>query len=206
MAGLLSTADEAAIKQRIAEVEQKTAGELLVIAAARSSGYERPRALASALCTFALAVAAHELAVRIPGLWVLCAQAPLFVGLYWLSGHSVFTRWLVPDELCRQKVSARAQQLFVAHGITETRDRSGVLVYLSEAEHRIEILGDRGVHERVGGEGWQRMVDSVVVAIQSGQAGKGVLAAIDAIGVVLAEHFPPRADDVNELADDVVRA
>jgi putative membrane protein len=206
MAGLLSTADAAAIKQRIAEIEHKTAGELLVVASARSSGYERPRALASALVTFVLAVLVHEFAARVPGLWVLCAQAPVFVGLYWLSAHPLFTRWVVPDELCRQKVSARAKQMFLEHGITETRDRSGVLVYLSEAERRIEILADRGVHARVGGEGWQRMVDSVVLAIHAGQAGKGLLAAIDAIGAVLAEHFPPRADDVNELANDVIRA
>jgi putative membrane protein len=105
----------------------------------------------------------------------------------------------------RQKVAARARQLFVEHGITETRDRSGVLVYLSEAEHRIEILADRGVHQRVGAEGWQRMVDGVVKAIQQGEAGKGVLAAVDAIGAVLVEHFPRRTDDVNELSDAVVR-
>jgi putative membrane protein len=129
----------------------------------------------------------------------------VFVGLYWLSGLAWFTRTLVPEELCRQKVSARAKQLFLEHGVTETRDRSGVLVYLSEAEHRIEILADRGVHERVGKDGWQRTVDGVVQAIRAGQAGQGVLAAIETIGAALAEHFPPRPDDVNELSDAVVR-
>lgn len=203
---LLSSADEAAIEQRIGEIEQKTAGELLVVTAARSSGYDRARAQASALVTFALAVLTYLFVPHVPGVWVLCAQAPLFVGLYWLAAAPVLTRALVADGVQRQKVAARARQLFVEHGITETRDRSGVLVYLSEAEHRIEILADRGVHQRVGAEGWQRLVEGVVSAIHQGQAGKGVLAAIDTIGGVLVEHFPRRADDVNELSDAVVRA
>ncbi|MET0410717.1 MAG: TPM domain-containing protein [Polyangiaceae bacterium] len=202
---ILNTADEAAIQQRIGEIEQKTAGELLVVTAPRSSGYDRARAQASALVTFALAVLTYLFVPHIPGVWVLCGQAPLFVGLYWLAALPPITRALVAEGVQRQKVAARARQLFVEQGITETRDRSGVLVYLSEVEHRIEILADRGVHQRVGAEGWQRMVDGVVSAIQRGQAGQGVLAAIDAIGLVLTEHFPRRADDVNELSDTVVR-
>ncbi len=202
---ILSTADEAAIQQRIGEIEQKTAGELVVVAAPRSSGYDRARAQASALVTFALAVLTYLFVPHVPGVWVLCAQAPLFVGLYWLGALPAFTRALVSDAVQRQKVSARARQLFIEQGVTETRDRSGVLVYLSEAEHRIEILADRGVHQRVGPDGWQRLVDSVVSAIQRGQAGQGVLAALDTIGVLLAEHFPRRPDDANELPDAVVR-
>lgn len=205
MAHLLTGADEEKVRERIAQVERRTAGELLVIVSQQSSGYDRARALASAVVTFALAVLAYLMLPRVPGLWVLCAQAPVFVVLYWLTGRPALLRLLVPDEEQRRKVQARAHQLFLEQGATETRDRSGVLLYLSELEHRIEVVADRGIHERVGAECWKRVVEDVVSGIRRGTPVAGVLAAIDDIGVVLAEHFPPRPDDQNELPDQVVR-
>jgi putative membrane protein len=98
-------------------------------------------------------------------------------------------------------VKARAEQLFIEEGVTETRERSGVLLYLSEAEHRVELLADRGIHERVGAETWQRLVDEVVIGIRAGHAMDGIVKAVDAIGASLAQHFPPSSDDVNELSN-----
>jgi putative membrane protein len=134
-------------------------------------------------------------------LWVLCAEAPLMLLAWWLTGASAVTRRLVPARLQREAVLARAEQAFIEQGVTETRDRSGVLLFLSETEHRLELLADRGIHERVGSEVWQALVDDVVGAIRKGQAASGLTRAIDAIGARLAEHFPPSADDVNELPD-----
>jgi putative membrane protein len=205
MARLLSESDEQQIAERIAGVERQTAGELVVIVAAQSSAYDRQRAFAAALATFLLALAVYLFVPHVPGAWVISGQAPVFVGLYALAGMPALLRLLVPDAVRELEVSARAKQLFIERGVTETRDRSGVLVFLSEAERRLEIVADKGVHERVGSEGWQRMLNDVVGAIRAGAAGRGVLGAVDAIGGVLREHFPPRPDDVNELPDAVVR-
>jgi putative membrane protein len=120
---------------------------------------------------------------------------------WWLSGLGAVTRRLVPVGAQREAVRARAEQSFLEQGVTETRERSGVLLFLSEAERRVELLADRGIHERVGTEAWQALVNAVVDSIRTGQAGAGIASAVDAIGAHLAQYFPPSPGDTNELAD-----
>ena len=141
MARLLSESDETQIAERIASVERQTAGELVVIVAEQSSNYDRQRAFGAALATFLLALLVYLFVPHVDELWVLCGQAPMFVGLYALAGSPSLLRLLVPDAVRELKVSTRAKQLFIDRGVTETRDRSGVLLFLSEAERRLEIVG-----------------------------------------------------------------
>jgi putative membrane protein len=205
MAHLLSKAEEAEVAEHVASAERGTAGEIVVVIAQRSAPYERQRASVSLALTLLTAVLVFELVPSAPVLWLLCGQAPLFLITWWLSGHVSLTRYLVPGAVRSEAVKTRAKQLFIDQGLTETRQRSGVLLYLSEAEHSVELLADRGIHERVGSEEWQRTVDAVVKCIRSGRAAAGITGAIDAIGASLARHFPPAPDDINELSDAIRR-
>jgi putative membrane protein len=202
MASLLSQDDTAKIAERVAAAERGTAGEIVVVFAEQSGGYERQRAAASFTATLLVAVGLYSFVPAIPELYVLCGQAPLMLSFWWLSGLRPVTRLLVPASVQREAVRARSRQMFLDQGVTETRERSGVLMYLSEAERRVELLADRGIHEHVGAEDWQKLVDEVVGAIRKGQAAEGVGAAVDAIGARLAQHFPPSPDDINELPDE----
>lgn len=198
----LLTADESArVAERVAAAERSTAGEIVVVVAERSSDYAAERTAFSFSLTLLLAIATYFLVPRIPEVWVLTGQAPAMVLLWWFSGRPVILRRLVSSVDQMGKVEARAKQLFVEHGVTETRQRSGVLLYLSQAERRVQLLADRGIHERVGQEVWQRTVDAVVAAIHEGKAARGIIEAVDAIGASLAQHFPAQAGDVNELSD-----
>jgi putative membrane protein len=202
MAQLLSQEDTARIAERVAAAELRTAGEIVVVLAEQSGGYERQRVAVSFTATLLVAVGVYSLAPAIHELWVLCGEAPLMLAFWWLSGRRPLMRLLVPAAAQLEAVRARSRQVFLDHGVTETRERSGVLVYLSETERRVELLADRGIHERVGAEDWQKLVDEVVSAIRKGHAAQGLVAAIDAIGARLAQHFPPSADDINELPDE----
>jgi putative membrane protein len=202
MAHLLTTAETATVAEHVARAERATAGEIVVVLAERSAGYERPRVAASFTATLLVAIALYTFVPTLSELWVLCAEAPIMAAFWWFTGLSAVTRWLVPAQAQRAAVLARAEQSFLEHGVTETRDRSGVLLFLSEAERRVELLADRGIHERVGTEDWQTLVNDVVKAIREGRAAAGIAGAVDAIGARLAQHFPPRPDDLNELADE----
>jgi len=196
-------------RQRVAErvtlAERRTAGEIVVVVARRSGDYAVERAAFSGGLTLLAVLAGYFWLPMVPELWLLCAQAPVGFLAWWFSGLSPVLRLLVPRAAQHGAVRARAEQLFVERGVTETRGRSGVLLYLSEGEHRVELLADRGIHERVGAEGWQRVVDQVVGMIRQGHAADGIAAAVDSIGESLAQHFPREADDVNELPDAVTR-
>jgi putative membrane protein len=202
MKHLLSAAEASRVAEHVARAERSTAGEIVVVLAERSAGYERQRVAVSFTATLLTAIALYTFAPVIPELWVLCAEAPIMLLFWWLSGLPVLTRRLVPVGVRREAVRARAEQSFLEQGVTETRERSGVLLFLSEAERRVELLADRGIHERVGTEDWQALVNAVVEAIRTGQAGAGIASAVDAIGARLAQHFPPSLDDVNELPDE----
>jgi len=202
MAHLMTEAEAAKVAEHVAQAERGTAGEIVVVLAERSDGYERQRTAACFTATLLAALALYTFVPSLPELWVLCAEAPLMLLFWWLSGLPGLTRVLVPAEARRAAVLARAEQSFIEQGVTETRDRSGVLLFLSEAERRVELLADRGIHQRVGADVWQALVNDVVAAIQTGKAANGIADAVDAIGARLSEHFPPAPDDTNELPNE----
>lgn len=195
--------DRDAVAKRIAEIEEKTAGEIVVHLVDRSDDYAFWRLLASGVAAVALAEAGSFF-------WpMLSAYAlELAVGtavLLWLaSAPSVVLRQVVPKAAMAQAVDLRARAAFLEDGVHETRDASGVLILLSKLEHRVVILADAGIHARVGVDGWSAHVQTIVQGIREGRATESLLSALDAIGDELAAGFPPRPDDVNELENHVI--
>ena len=97
----------------------------------------------------------------------------------------------------------RARALFTQLGMHKTRDRNGVLVYLALEDHKLAIVGDEAIHARVGDAYWQRVRDLMVAHLKAQAPGEAVVQAVEDVGRVLAEHFPRRPDDPNELTDEV---
>ena len=97
-----------------------------------------------------------------------------------------------------------AEKAFVRLGMTATKDRNAVLFFIVPARHKFVVLGDSGIHERVGQEFWHRMVRTLSEKFRQGDFTGGIVAAIEAVGDGLARHFPYCAEtDTNELPDDV---
>ncbi len=96
---------------------------------------------------------------------------------------------------------ARAGAVFRALGMERTARRNGVLVYLALEDRKLAVVGDEGLHARVGDAGWARVRDLMVERLRAGRAAEAVLAAVAEVGRVLAEHFPRRPGDVDELPD-----
>ena len=97
----------------------------------------------------------------------------------------------------------RAAEVFATLGMQTTAERNGVLIYLAIDDHKLAIVGDAGVHARVGQEYWQRVRDAMVERLRAGQARDAVLHAVTEVGLVLRRLFPRRPDDQNELSDRV---
>lgn len=202
--GSLMTSEEAKrVSLAIETVERKTAGEVMVVVAARSDHYADVRALVALVLAVGCAWVVYWLLPTVPSGLIFGGQVLLWLGFWMLAGTGSVVRALVPPARLTKAVDAKAKQVFVEHGLTETRDRSGVLILVSELEHRVHILADRGIHEVVGEQGWQREVDVILRAIRNGTAEVGLCEAVAHIGAKLAEVFPPRSDDANELTDHV---
>jgi uncharacterized membrane protein len=97
----------------------------------------------------------------------------------------------------------RAREVFVALRMHETAHRAGVLIYLALDAHALAIVGDEGIHARVGEHYWVSIRDRMVDRLRAGAPRDAVIDAVRDVGAVLSREFPRRPDDVDELPDEV---
>lgn len=86
----------------------------------------------------------------------------------------------------------------------QTRDHTGILLMLILKEHRFQILADTGINARVPQTIWDEIASKLAESFRQGRYLPGIVDAIHAMGAILAQHFPRRSDDTNEIADEVV--
>jgi putative membrane protein len=112
---------------------------------------------------------------------------------------------LTPDATKIRRVRRRAIMLFQVGTERRTATRTGVLVYLSLAERRAEIVADESIQSKIGGEEWGEAMVALLDGVRAGRPGEGIAAAIGKIADVLARHFPHTGTDPNELPDRLIQ-
>jgi len=105
----------------------------------------------------------------------------------------------------RGDVLDAARRAFEELGMTATAERNGVLFFVATHSRRFAVVGDAGIDARVPDGFWDEIVNRVREAFAAGRFGEGLVAGIERAGEKLAEHFPRRPDDVNELPDQISR-
>jgi uncharacterized membrane protein len=112
---------------------------------------------------------------------------------------------LHPGLLLRgQSARARAVDVFSQLRVWDTGRNNGVLVYLLLADHKVEIIADRGVHKHVGTTEWERICHTMEERFRTGRFEEGVIGGIRAVGEHLARHYPGSGSNPNELPDKPV--
>jgi putative membrane protein len=223
MAGYLSDADHARVSAAVGAAEGRTAGEIVTVVADRSDGYSDIALAWAALVAFvALAVLALVpefylgLADAVLGRWAhewtprevftlaaLVAFAK-FLGLWLLQLWQPLKFFLIPRSVKTVRTLARAVSLFKVGAERRTHGRSGVLIYLSMREHRAHIVADEAISSKVSAETWGEAMAAMLAEIKQGRIADGMIAAVERVGIVLAEHFPRDANDTNELPDRLI--
>jgi uncharacterized membrane protein len=97
-----------------------------------------------------------------------------------------------------------AHRAFERLGMTATKDRNGVLFFVVPARHRFVVLGDCGIHEKVGQEFWHHIARALSERFRHGDLTGGIVAGIEVVGEGLARHFPrlSGADDLPHQGDE----
>ena len=122
---------------------------------------------------------------------------------YFIGNISSIDRLIVPKKIRDQKVQERATRYFMESGVYNTKDRTGILIFISIMERRVELLADSGINEKISPEKWQNIVDNIIKGIKHKDIASHLTESINKCGDLLAEHFPIQADDKNELTDDI---
>ena len=101
-------------------------------------------------------------------------------------------------------VSGAAGKAFTRLGMRDTKDRNGILFFVVPSRQRFVVLGDQGIHEKVGQDFWDKLVAAMAGDFKAGKFNEGLIRGIEECGRLLAVHFPYQgAADVNELPDDI---
>jgi putative membrane protein len=199
----MSPQDRDRIVAAIRAVEERTSGEIVCVLAEQSADSGALPILLAALG----ALATPWLLVAFTGLPVLAIlswQILVFLVLVFLLSLPRARVALIPRRARRAMAFRVATEQFFTRSISRKHDRSGILIFVSLAEHYARIVADDGIDARVPQSHWQATVDALIAHTREGRVADGFIAAIEMCGAVLAEHFP-QTDDAspNELPDRI---
>ena len=108
------------------------------------------------------------------------------------------------EDQCTVDVLDRAAFIFDELGMTKTALKNGVLIYVAVEHQKFAIIGDAGIHQKVGNDFWNAIKEKMAVAFKQSKFEEGLAAAILASGEALSTFFPCGDDDKNELGDDIL--
>lgn len=97
-----------------------------------------------------------------------------------------------------------AEKEFVRLNMHKTRDKTGILIYLNLQLRQFYILADTGINEKVEQSRWDAIRDGIQKDFANGKYTRGILTGIEEVGGILSEHFPIKADDTNEISNEVI--
>jgi len=206
---LFSTDDRRRIAAAIEAAETGHMGEIVPYVVLRSAPYAavpwRGGALGFVLAGMLIGLTRGALPDAFPllaqdGLALLLMVGAAAAAALLSSALAPVTRRLIPQDHINRAVGQRAKVAFVEEEVFATRHRTGILLFVSLLEHRIEILADAGIYAHVADEAWQAVADRIRRGMESGSLTDGLIAGIAACGKILQAHgFETAADNPDEL-------
>jgi putative membrane protein len=219
----LSPEDHRRVIEAVRKAEAGTSGEIVTVLAERSDGYFDVALAWAAAAAFAALVA---LAIApdfylgiyesISGGWIAewtpralfevaaLVAALKFAGMMLMQLWQPLKFFLVPGPIRTARVHERAISAFRIGAERRTHGRTGILIYLSMREHRAEILTDESIAAKVAPEVWGEAMVALLAEVKQGRVADGMIAAVERVGIVLAEHFPAGSENANELPDRLI--
>ncbi|MDI1301368.1 MAG: TPM domain-containing protein [bacterium] len=110
--------------------------------------------------------------------------------------------WPLAEVLGKKTLRERALEIFGLARVWDTRENTGLLIYVLLCEQRVEIVADRGLHAAAGTAAWERICADMAQAFRDGEFAAGSVAAVNAVSALLLQHFPAGTEgNPNELPD-----
>lgn len=200
----LSAEEKQKISAAIRNVESGTQGELLCVITSASNDYRYLPLFWSVLVTLLVPAVIWMLGVWWNAWEIYFAQIAVFLVAMTVFQWSPVKMRLIPKHVQTMHAARRAREQFYAQCLHRTRERTGVLLFVSVAEHFVEILADEGIHTKVAPGTWDNIVAAFVDNVRQRRTAQGFLQAIEACGTILQEHFPARVDNPDELPNRLI--
>ena len=202
-------ADRKRIEAAVHEAEGQTSGEIVPYVVASSDLYEEAEWKTSALLG-GIVLLAFVLLHRLTEVWLpvdlagtaIAVIAAAVVGVLLARYVPFVKRIFAGRKLMERRVRQRAVEAFVDEEVFDTKERTGILIFLSLTEHQVLVLGDSGINAKVRQHEWEDVVKVIIDAVKKGKVVDGLVAAIRQCGHLLQRQgVLRRPDDKDELPD-----
>jgi putative membrane protein len=223
---MLTQKDRDAIAAAVAEVEAGTSGELVCVLARRVSSYREGPLIWAAVASLVVTPLLVSLGLKptllqelMGGGWMAAQsasldanlrtalasyaalQAVVFIVVGLIALIPQIRRLLTPGALKRHRVHRAALTHFAAVGLTAEDAPTGIVIFASEEDRRVEVIAGQAIHEKCGEAAWREAVKAVQQGMRSGDEGGGFVRAVRLCGEALAKHFPAQGERKNRLSD-----
>ncbi len=202
---LFTQEEQEKIKAAVAAVESQTSGEVVPMIVAASSEYQHIEWFGAGVVGLAFGLTGSWVFGGGSILWFLPVYVVAFVLFFFLLRFCLpLKRSLLHVDEMAAKVHQKALVSFLEQEVHETRDRTGILLFISLFERRVEVLADSGINSKVTQEDWEKVVAIITRGLQDEKGCDSLVSAIHCCTDMLREHFPRMDDDTNELPDLVL--
>ena len=199
---MLNKVQQERVSDAVRSVELRTNAELVTVIAATSDDYRYIPALWAALVALLIPSMLYFTPLSIT--WLAWLPIIVFLVLNACLQLSGFRSRLVPKAVSTWRASNMACRQFLEQGLHHTSDETGILVFVSEAEHFVEILVDRGIRARVDDSQWQSIIDTFIQDVRAKEIEKGFVKCLNSCGEILEQAVPKTPENKNELDDRLV--
>ena len=200
----LGEKDRRRIEAAISEAESRTSCEFVTVIAAASGRYRYMPTLIAISAVFVLSGLLLLLPITISFGAFYTGQVFGFIVLALGLNWRPLRFRVVPRSVQRRQAHLLAHEQFLDLGLSSTSGRTGLMLFVSVAERYVEIIADRGIRQHVDDTAWQAIVDAFISQVRARCIADGFVEAITACTKILADPFPWREDDQNELPNQLI--
>lgn len=214
--------DDAAMERisaAVRDAEKTTDGEIVVAVAKESARYSFWELLAAVVLSVLIFSALLPVSDSI---FALCSRlfwtvpswyVPAFYGistfamiaiLFYVMNIPAIDRLVIPRSVRSSCVSGRAFRLFVESGVHDTKNHSGILVYISVLERQVRILADSGINKKISPDMWNLIADDLAAGLGDKNYEESIISTVRKCGELLAQHFPTQDKTEDELPDGLI--
>lgn len=212
----LTENEKTALAKKISHAESKTKAEIVTVIAAKSDGYRYIPLLWAALVALSLPGLYYawltittggwldpEHGGRIDN-WLYPIQVLLFFGLCMVFQLPAARMWIIPTAVKRQRAARHAREQFYLQNLHLTAGRTGVLIFVSVAEHYVEIIVDTGIADIIDNDVWEQSVAEFIAHLRRGDIADGFDKTIEQCREILWQHFPATEGRPDELPNHLI--
>lgn len=202
---VLGDTERAELAAKIAEAEESTVGEIVVVVLERSDRHPAAEWMAAGLTLLCGSVLlASWLPWELPAVFFLCQLGLGSIGFLAARMVPGFKRVFVSEGRADEMAREQALQEFYAHGLHRTQASTGVLLFVSLLERRVIVLGDEGIDAKLAASDWEATDNAILGGIRAGSLMRGLDDGIRRSAELLAEHFPSDETDRDEVPNHVI--